>query len=124
MASYLTQEDVQNFGHELVDFSQRAAVHAVAPHLQELERQNADLHARLARATKLNLELALDRAVPNWREIDRNPRWLHWLAGRDVGVRYFGASTQNICSAATRLQRGELWAAERSATCTHRAGVS
>jgi len=84
MASYLTQEDVQNFGHELVDFSQRAAVHAVAPHLQEL----------------------------------------HWLAGRDVGVRYFGASTQNICSAATRLQRGELWAAERSATCTHRAGVS
>jgi hypothetical protein len=28
---YLTQADVQNYGPELVDFTQRAAVHAVAP---------------------------------------------------------------------------------------------
>jgi hypothetical protein len=47
-----SEQQRASFGKELVDFAQRAAVHAVAPHLQELERQNADLHARLARETK------------------------------------------------------------------------
>jgi hypothetical protein len=30
MATYLTQDDVNNYGSELVDFAQRAAVHAKA----------------------------------------------------------------------------------------------
>ena len=37
MATWLTNEDVQNFGTELLDVSQRAALHAVAPALQNLE---------------------------------------------------------------------------------------
>jgi hypothetical protein len=40
--------------------------------------------ARLARETKRNLDQALERAVPNWREVDRDPRWLAWLQERDV----------------------------------------
>jgi len=35
MASYLTNEDVQNFGYDLVDLAQRAAQHAVEPQLRE-----------------------------------------------------------------------------------------
>ena len=49
MPQYLTQEDVQSDGPDLVDFAQRAAVHAVSPHLQHLEAQNQELQARLAR---------------------------------------------------------------------------
>jgi len=84
MATYLTQDDVQNFGSELVDLSQRAAMHAVAPHLQELERQNAELHDRLARQAKHNIDQALDSAVPNWRQVNQHPSWLAWLQERDV----------------------------------------
>src|SRR3977135_2801344 len=52
MPTYLTQQDLQNFGPEMLDLAQRASLHAVAPHLQELEQQNAELHARLMRQTK------------------------------------------------------------------------
>ena len=52
MANYLTQEDVQNYGSDLVDFAQRAAAHAVAPHLQNLEQQNAELQRRLAKEAR------------------------------------------------------------------------
>jgi hypothetical protein len=62
---YLTNEDVTNYGPDLVDFAHRAAVQAVAPHLQELERENADLHARLARQAQHTIDQALDSAVPS-----------------------------------------------------------
>jgi len=61
-----------------------AAAHAVAPHLQELERQNAELRNHLAREVRRNLDQRLAEAVPNFREIDRDPRWLQWLTGRDA----------------------------------------
>jgi len=82
--SYLTQEDVQNYGNELIDVTQRAALHAVAPHLQEIERQNAELRERLAREARRNLDQQVEIAVPNYREIDRDPRWHRWLLGIDV----------------------------------------
>jgi hypothetical protein len=80
---YLTQEDVQNFGPELIDFSQRAAVHAVAPHLQHLEEQNAELRNRLARTAKRMIDQALDQAIPNWQEINNDPRFHQWLRESD-----------------------------------------
>jgi len=91
MASYLTREDVQNFGSEMVDLAQRSALHAVAPHLQHLEQQSADLRAQLAQETRRGVDQAFDRAVPNWREVDRDPRWLNWLALPDP---YTGRSRQ------------------------------
>jgi len=78
--SYLTNQDVANFGPELVDLTQRSAMHTVAPHLQALEQQNADLHAQLMRTTKRTIDQELDREVPNWREINNDPRWLQWLS--------------------------------------------
>jgi hypothetical protein len=84
MTAWLTVEDEQNYGRELLDVSQRAALHAVAPHLQEIERQNAELQRRLAIEARRNLDARVERAVPNFREVDRDPRWLHWLAGTDA----------------------------------------
>jgi hypothetical protein len=82
--SYLTEKDVQDYGTDLIDVTQRAALHAVAPHLQNLEQQNAMLQQRLAKEARRGLDQAVELAVPNFREIDRDPRWHRWLLGVDV----------------------------------------
>jgi hypothetical protein len=82
--TYLTQEDVQNYGNDLIDVTQRAALHAIAPHLMSLEQQNAELQARLAKEARRNLDQQVEMSVPNYREIDRDPRWHRWLLGIDV----------------------------------------
>jgi hypothetical protein len=87
MTDYLTQADVSNCGHDLVDFSQRAAVHALSPHLQQLQQQNAQLQRQLAVEARRNLDQRVERAVPNYREIDRNPQWHRWLLGIDELIR-------------------------------------
>ena len=71
-------------GRRQPEMKSAAAAHAVAPHLQELERQNAELRNHLAREVRRNLDQRLAEAVPNFREIDRDPRWLQWLTGRDA----------------------------------------
>lgn len=82
--SYLTEQDVQNYGTDLVDFTQRAAAQAITPHLQQIERQNAELQRRLGDEARKRLDQAVELALPDFREIDRNPRWHRWLLGVDV----------------------------------------
>src|SRR6516165_7790157 len=77
--AYLTQADVQNYGPELVDFSQRAAVHAVAPQLAQLGQQGQELMRRLALETRARLDREVEAAVPNYQKIDNDPRWHQWL---------------------------------------------
>jgi hypothetical protein len=80
----LVQEDVQNYGGELIDLTQRAALHALAPEIQEIKQQNAELQRRLAQDARRALDQAVEIAVPDFREIDRDPRWHRWLLGVDV----------------------------------------
>src|SRR5262249_4573762 len=75
----LTQRDVDNFGPELLDVAQRAGLHAVAPELQRLHEENQQLHDQLNSATKMAIDRELDAAVPNWREINNDPRFHSWL---------------------------------------------
>jgi hypothetical protein len=82
--AYLTQADVNQYGDELIDVTQRAALHAIAPHLMSLEQQNEELRTRLAKEARRVLDQAVELAVPNYREIDRDPRWHRWLLGIDV----------------------------------------
>jgi hypothetical protein len=81
---YITEQDVQNYGPELLDFTQRAATQAVAPQLQNLQQQNIELQQRLAQEARHRLDQAVAYAVPNYLEIDRDPRWHNWLLGIDV----------------------------------------
>jgi hypothetical protein len=83
MSDYLTQDDVTNYGSDLLNLTQRAALHVVAPHLQNLEAQNAELRQQLAREARHNLDAAVERAIPNYREVDRDPRWHEFLRGVD-----------------------------------------
>jgi hypothetical protein len=96
--SYLTEDDVANFGPEMLDLAQRAGLHAVAPHLHNLEQQNAELRHHLARETKRNLDQALERAVPNWREVNNDPRFIEWLDNPDP---LSGRTRQQLLNEAT-----------------------
>jgi hypothetical protein len=75
----ITQRDFENYGSELVDFTQRAAAHAVAPELARLGEQSQQLMQRLARETRARLDREVEAAVPNYQEIDNDPRWHQWL---------------------------------------------
>jgi hypothetical protein len=97
MSNYLTHEDVQNYGSELLDVAQRSALHALAPVVQNLEQQHEQLQRRLAQEARRNLDAAVERAVPNYREIDRDPRWHRWLLGVDT---YTGQSRQALLNIA------------------------
>lgn len=54
--AWLTQQDVQDYGTDLIDVVQRGALNAVAPHLQNLEQQNQELRQRLAVEARRNLD--------------------------------------------------------------------
>jgi hypothetical protein len=79
MASYLTREDEQNFGPELLDVAIRAARHAVSPELAQLREENQQLHDQLNATTKTTIDRELDAAVPNWREINASEEFHRWL---------------------------------------------
>jgi len=81
---YLTKEDEQNYGRDLLDVAARAALQTVSPHIQTLEQQNKELRQRLAKQDRRAMDIAVEARVPNFREIDRNPRWHRWLLGIDV----------------------------------------
>jgi hypothetical protein len=97
MSDYLTQADVQNYGSELLDVSQRAALHAIAPHLMSLEQQNAELQRRLAKEARHRLDQQVAAAVPNYQEIDRDPRWHQFLREIDT---YTGQPRQALLNIA------------------------
>jgi hypothetical protein len=63
--------------------TRRAAIDAVRPELQPLHAENQNLRAFAAQTQRANIEQALDREVPDWREIYRDPRFAAWLAEPD-----------------------------------------
>jgi|SRR5262249_51605468 len=81
MTSYLTDKDLQDYGSDVLDLAQRAARHALEPEIQRLNEQNANLARHLGIERQRNLYAALDRELPNWREIDSDPSWIGWLHG-------------------------------------------
>jgi hypothetical protein len=83
MSTYLTRQDEENYGHELLDVTKRAALDVVVPHIQHLEAQNNALQQRLQREQRRRLDNEVAAAVPDFREVDRDPRWHRWLASPD-----------------------------------------
>ena len=73
------QDDVNNFGPEILDVIQRGARQTMAPILDRLAERDEQLREGLQRAAKTAIDRALDAAVPNWREINQDPRWIQWL---------------------------------------------
>jgi hypothetical protein len=98
--AYLTQQDVQNYGSELLDVAQRAALQVVQPRISDLEAQNAELRRLQAVNQRHVLDQQVELAVPDWREIDRNQRWHQWLLGIDP---FTGRVRQTLLNDAIQL---------------------
>ena len=79
MSAWLTQKDVDDYGHDVLDLAQRAALHAMTPELQRIDHQNAELRQQLAAEQRRGLYQSLDSSLPNWKEIDNDPKWRQWL---------------------------------------------
>ena len=81
--AYVTAEDVNNFGEPLIDLTKRAALEAVAPTLTALQDENRRLNQQVNQQRQQNIYEKLDEAMPTWRDVNSNPRWLSWLRLRD-----------------------------------------
>jgi hypothetical protein len=68
-ACMISQQDVENYGEELIDMSRRAAVEALGPELNALRQENQHLRHLTARSQRADIERALDQHVPDWRSI-------------------------------------------------------
>jgi hypothetical protein len=82
--SYITDKDVQNFGPDLIDLTQRSAVQVMEPRLREVADENQNLRRQIAREAKARLDAQVEAAVPNYRDIDQDPRWHDWLRLPDM----------------------------------------
>ena len=81
--AFITPEDVNNFGEPLIDLTKRAALEAVAPTLTALQEENRRLNQQVNQQRQQNIYEKMDEAMPTWREVNSNPRWLAWLRLRD-----------------------------------------
>jgi len=89
--STLTEDEITDYGPELIDVMKRAAVEAVQGELTALRNENADLKATVgrvgqtqAKTDKEKLYAGLGEAVSNWRQVNTHPDFLEWLAQPDV----------------------------------------
>jgi hypothetical protein len=76
----ITKDDVENYGSELIDMTRRAALDALSPELQQLRAENQHLRGMAQRSQHLEIERALDRAIPAWREVYQNLAFSQWLS--------------------------------------------
>ena len=88
---YLTEQEVDDYGTEMIDVVKRAAQEALLPQIQKLERENTELKHQLGGVSQSVVQTArermfsqLDAALPNWREVNRDPAFMEWLQQPDV----------------------------------------
>lgn len=80
---YLRQDDFDVYGGQLIDLTARAAREAMEPELQNLHARQAELAQREQRLqNKLVLD-ALDKAMPDWRITNNDPRFLEFLSAQE-----------------------------------------
>lgn len=80
----LTPEDTEIFGPDLISFAQRAARAAIEPELTSLRKQVENSNKKLVRQQAAGVEVSLDAAMPNWREVRASAEFQNWLSLRDV----------------------------------------
>lgn len=93
----VTDEEIKTYGPELIDVIQRAARAAISPDLQNLHNGVTQVNQRVQQVSAGGLYATLDQQVPEWRQINVNPRFKGWCGLRDV---YSGAVRGSLLRAA------------------------
>lgn len=102
--STLTPEEIEQFGPEFLAVVGKKAQEALQPYIRELEQKIVslggtvkDVGQNLAVTAAENMYKALDERVPNWREINKNQKFLDWL---DLPDPYSGVIRNEMLQAA------------------------
>lgn len=94
-SSLLKQEEIDDYGEDMIDVVKRAAREEFQPYIEQLEQRNAQLESLLGgmqQQTVANVrqqmlsDLDSDPEVRNWREINSDPQFLAWLENVDPYV--------------------------------------
>ncbi len=93
----ITDEDVNTYGPELIDFVRRAAVEAVAPEIDQTRQQVRQVSQRVGSVAQADTMGVLDRDIPDWRQINNSPRFKQWCRLPDV---YSGRVRAELLNAA------------------------
>jgi hypothetical protein len=102
--SLLTAEEVNDYGAEFLDVVGKKAREATSAQVQGLQNEIQTLKQQLgyvggsiAQNARESMFATLDQYVPDWRDINNDPRFLQWLALPDP---YSGAIRHNLLKAA------------------------
>lgn len=93
----ITDEDVKVYGPELLDVVTRAAEEAMTPKFTAIEQENRQLRQQVQQQSQRSVHDMLNAEVPNWREINKNPRFVQWLRLPDI---YSGEIRQSMLNRA------------------------
>lgn len=81
----ISQEEKDIYGEELIDVAQRAAQEKISPELAELRQKITRLEGTVGSVAEQNankgvkeLYAHLDKELPNWRTINRDPKFIAW----------------------------------------------
>jgi hypothetical protein len=103
-ASLLTAQERSEYGDELLDVVARAAEEKFSPVINNLSKQVAELQSRLTVVgqtvvadKRAEMNEGLNAALPNWLEVNRNPKFLDWLGLPDT---YSGAIRHELLTKA------------------------
>lgn len=75
----ITDADREIYGDELLETVGRAAKEAIAPELDALRQENAELKKTTISNAQRDMYADLNRLVPNWRAINNDPSFKAWL---------------------------------------------
>lgn len=89
----ITSEDRETYGDDLVNFTQRAALAAVSPAIQALTDENNRLKKTVNTSVKRTMFDQVTERIPNWRDINKDSRWLGWLTLPNI---YTGQIRQQV----------------------------
>ncbi len=81
---YVTPEEVQSYGPDFVDMVKRAAREAIAPDLQSIEHRTQQVSQRVQQNSAQGIYATLEQHIPNWKEINVDPRFKSWCRSQDV----------------------------------------
>lgn len=80
----VTAADEEQFGKDIIDLATRVAQQTVAPELDAVKQENANLRRTMQQSTQRTVYQQLDTAVPDWRAINKSPRFVSWLRLPDI----------------------------------------
>lgn len=83
----ISAEDKEAYGEELILKSQAWAEARLRPHLTQLETRLMEIEGRSVQSqqasAQLQVENALDRAMPGWQQTNNDPEFWRWLDAPD-----------------------------------------